>query len=113
MEIKLKISTDTLFALGRWFTQVNYIRYSNGINRVWISIGLELSDRFDKKCKTIERQTSMFDSKKKHSLKLKYYEGWAFKELLVVIVPFVKIENPLHYSLLSKVIDELDQKLLC
>lgn len=110
MEVKLKISTDTLFALGKWFTQINHIRDSKGLGKVWVSIGLELSDRFEKKCKTLERQTAMFD-KKKHSIKLKYYEGWAFFELLSIIIPHIKEHNPLHYSLLSKLRDEIHQKI--
>lgn len=111
MEVKLKISTDTLFALGKWFTQVNQIKRSRGLGKVWLSIGLELSDRFEKKCRTLERQTTMFDSKKKHSIKLKYYEGWALFELLGIIIPFIQEHNPLHYSLLSKLRDEIHQKI--
>lgn len=110
MEVKLKISTDTLFALGRWFVQVNKLD-ARGLPLVWVTIGLELSDKFEKKCKEIQRKASLFD-KKKHSYCFKFYQAWALKELLMVIVPHVQEENPLHFSLLTKLIHELDQKLL-
>lgn len=112
MEVKLKISTDTLIALGRWISLVNSIKDSRGINKVYVSIGLELSDRFEKKCRTIERQTSIFDSKKKYSTKFKYHEAWALKELLIGMMTYVRETNQLHYTLLSKLINELDQKLV-
>jgi len=112
MDIKIKISTDTLIALGKWFAMVNAIKTSKGEAKVWVSIGLGLSDKFENHCKKMQRQTALFDAKKKHSYKLKYYEAWAFKELLIVIVPHIQEENNLHFSLLTQLIHELDQKLL-
>ncbi|MDM1366322.1 hypothetical protein HX017_15380 [Myroides marinus] len=113
MEVKLKINNDTLIALGLWFTKVDRLEVRDGIAKVWVSIAYDLADRFNKAFKKIERQTAIFDDKKKHSYKLKYHEAWAFKEILIVLVPHVQLENALHYSLLTKVIHELDQKLLC
>lgn len=113
MEVKLKISNDTLIALGVWFTKVDRLEVSDGLPKVWVSIAYDLADRFSKSFRKIERQTAVFDQGKRHSYKLKYHEAWAFKEILIVLVPHIQLENNYHYSLLTKVIHELDQKLLC
>ncbi|MHC5309117.1 hypothetical protein ACYSNM_03400 [Myroides sp. LJL116] len=111
MDIKLKINNDTLWALSRWFSNVNQLKVESGLSKVWVTIGYELTDRFDNMFKKISRQSDLFNAKKNHSVKLKYYQAYAFKELLLVIIPYVETENHLHFTLLNKVVNQLDQKL--
>lgn len=112
MKIQTKISNDTLIALDKCLAQVYNITTSPGLSKVWISIGMELADTFNKKVRTLQKQSNIFDVKKKHSVSMKYHEAWALRELLVVLLEYVKKDNDLHYVLLQKVFSELDQKLI-
>ncbi len=112
MKIKTKINNDTLIALDKYLNQVYQILPVQGIGKVWISIGMDLADTFNKKVRTIQKQSSIFDVKKKHNISLKYHEAWALKELLITLLQYIKKENDLHYVLLQKLFSELDQKLI-
>jgi len=110
MKIEININTDTLIALNSVLKQVYELPVSNDKREnVYKSIGFDLADKFDKKCKTRVKKADLFDSKKKTKFTLKYHEAWALEEILREITPF--IQNPYQVILLNKVTDTLNQKL--
>ena len=109
MKIELKFSTDAVVCLNQQLQNVYSLTVSNDKREnVYKSIGYDLADKFDKKCKTLIKKASLFDVKKRHKMSLKFHEAWALQEILSELVD--DITNSYQKTLIEKIIHTLDQK---
>lgn len=109
MKVEIKFSNDTLMAINAQLQEIYNLPVST-IKRenVYKSIGVDLADKFDKKCKTLIKKASLFDQKKRFKMSLKFHEAWALQEILMELVSQVK--NEYQKTLIEKTINTLDQK---
>lgn len=75
---------------------------------IYKSIGFDLADKFDSKCKSQVRKASLFDSKKKNKITLKFHEAWALHQILMDTLDYVN--NAYQKTLISKVIHFLNER---
>lgn len=112
MKIKFKLSIDQLIALNKLLLKLYEFDLTllKQQQKVVFSIGLRLSDKFDKKRKDIQKKSSLFDTKKKISFTLDYYEAWSLKGICVELITLSETD----YQKLSiqQIINKLDPLLL-
>ena len=110
MKIELKLNNDSIIAVNELLNYIYDMERSNDKKvNVYRSIGYDLADKFDSKAKQLVKKATLFDSKKKHKITLKYHEAWALEIILREL--FTYADN--HYVRLrvNLVIDDLNQKL--
>lgn len=109
MKVELNFSLDTLMAVNKQLQKMYELPVST-VKRenVYKSIGFDLADKFDKKCKTLIKKTSLFDQKKRFKMSLKFHEAWALQEILMELVS--DVNNSYQKALIEKTIHNLDQK---
>lgn len=110
MKIELKLSNDSLIAINhllKWLYESENSQDKK--EKVFKSIGYDLSDKFDAKAKSLVKKATLFDSKKKIKFSLKFHEAWALEQILIDLKP----HNPNDYqrNLIQKTINDLNQKL--
>lgn len=88
---------------------LSHVWQSKPINikeRVYKSIGLDLSDKFASKMNSVKRKHDLF-YKKSTKVALKLHEAWALKEILISCG---HLETSAQHSI-QTLINQLDQKL--
>lgn len=109
MKIELKISPETIFAVNKTLRRVFEIAPSNNQREnVHKSIAFDLSEKFEKKTKSLIKKADLFDSKVK-SFSIKYHEAWALEQIIRDLIRLE--ENQYHKVLLQKLINQLNEKL--
>ncbi|MDB0600718.1 hypothetical protein PL373_06075 [Tenacibaculum maritimum] len=110
MTLKFKFTNDMLMATHQILKNV-YNPTSSLLKEQKIirSIGFELADLFEKKCKKQIEKVSLFDQTKKTTLSLKYHQAWALQSLIIDLIylhdsPFQKVQ-------LQKIINLIDKEL--
>ncbi|WP_281683397.1 hypothetical protein [Zunongwangia profunda] len=110
MKIELKLSPDTIFAANKLLRNVFEISISNDLRQnVYKSIGFDLSEKFEKKTKSLIKKADLFDSELK-SFTIKYHEAWALEEIIRDLI--WNEQNPYQKMLLQKLINQLNEKLV-
>ena len=110
MNIEIQLSNDELVLINTQLQKVYATsKGSIAMYNVIASICFGLADTFDKKTKNRIKKSSLFDSKKKTKITLKYHEAFALKFWLYGEEP--SITNEYQKTLINKQIANLDQKL--
>jgi hypothetical protein len=111
MKIEIKINSDTVLALNSLLHGV-YGQELGGstMQKVHRSIAYELSEKFNTKAKNIIKNANLFDTKKTHNFKLKFYEAWTLHAFLEDTLNTQA--NEYRKTLLRKLKDNLNQKLV-
>jgi len=109
MKIQIKLKIDALIAVSKMLESIYNLPFSvtSVTENVYISIGYDLADLFDKKVKTKIKKADLFDVKKETKFTLKYHEAWALKKILIELKPYAN--NTFIELQLQKIIDKLDQ----
>lgn len=111
MKIELNISNDTLLAANKILKEVYKLPISVvARENVYKSIGMDLADKFDTKCKSQIRKANLFDNKK-IKITLKYHEAWALESLIKDLVDEFIVNNMYQRNLLFQLTNTLNQKL--
>lgn len=111
MKVELKISTDALVAANKILKEIYNLPVSTDKREnIYKSIGFDLADKFDKKCKTRIKKADLFDNKKV-KLTLAYHEAWALEAIIQDLLDQV-IENGYQKSLLTSLTHTLNQKIV-
>ena len=76
MKIELKLNNDSIIAVNELLSYIYDMERSNDKKvNVNLSIGYDLADKFDSKAKQLVKKATLFDTKKKHKITLKYHEA--------------------------------------
>lgn len=111
MIIELKFNIDALHLLSELLNRVyNADPNAHGTDKLLVSIAYELADKFEKKFRTQQKKPSLFDTKKKYKVSLKYFEAWALHKIITEI-GFALAETPFQQAVLTKISTHLHPKL--
>ncbi|MGL4581768.1 MAG: hypothetical protein ACRCVU_02175 [Flavobacterium sp.] len=83
----------------------------NVTDALLISIKEDLINKLEDKAKTIQKQVSILDHNKKHSLVLKYHEAYSLYKLLDAVYEKQLFSDNLHIKKIKRLITELNNKL--
>ncbi len=85
MKVKLNIKLDELVAIQKITQKLYDLDFSafDKNEKIAVSIGLILADKFDKKLKTIKKKFDLFEVKKPIKFTFDFYEAWALKQLCI------------------------------
>ncbi|WBX78331.1 hypothetical protein PG911_08735 [Tenacibaculum ovolyticum] len=85
MKKKLNLKINELISLRKITNKLYDLNFSllEKEEKVAVSIGLILADKFDKKYKTIQKKLDLFEAKKPIKFTLDFYEAWALKKLCI------------------------------
>ena len=109
MKVELKLSPDTILAANKLLRNVFKISFSSEIQEnVFKSIGFDLSEKFEKKTKSLIKKADLFDSAVK-SFSIKYHEAWALEQIIRDLIWSEK--NTYQKMLLQKLINQINEKL--
>ena len=110
MIVELKFNIDALHLLSSILGSV-YKREptTDYLPKEIISICYDLADKFEKKYKTQQKKPTLFDTKKKYKVSLKYHEGWALLKVVNYSLPLT--DTPFHRAVLTKIQLQLDPKI--
>ena len=109
MKVELKISTDTLMAANEILKKIYSLPVSNDKREnIYKSIGFDLADKFDAKCKARIKKANLFDNKKV-KLTLAYHEAWALEAIIQDLLDQV-INNEYQKALLRSLTNSINQK---
>ncbi len=109
MKIKLKFTNDELIAANTLLQKLYDLPFNQfeSPQKIFVSIGVDLADKFDKKTKSIIKKSSLFTQKKKYDTTLKYHEAWALKNICIEL--FSWSENEYQKLQLENIISKLDK----
>lgn len=109
MKTKLKFTNDELIAANKLLQKLYDLPFNQfeSTQKIFVSIGLDLADKFDKKCKSIIKKANLFEQEKKHDTTLKFHEAWALKNICVEL--FSWSENEYQKTQLQNIINKLDK----
>ena len=111
MKIEIKINSDTVLALNSLLHGVYALDLGGTtLQKVHRSIAYDLSEKFNNKSKNIIKAANLFDTKKTHNFKLKFYEAWTLYHFIDDTIDTQN--NEYRKTLLRKLKDNLNQKLL-
>jgi len=106
-KITLPLLVDEAFALDKLLNQVPGFVPKTPQGKAMKSICLETSDKVHKLVRKLQKDTDLFQDKKKTKIELKYHEAYAIFELINAFLPATG-----HNSNLQKINDFLHQKTL-
>ncbi|WP_407269327.1 hypothetical protein [Tenacibaculum maritimum] len=107
MDVVLNLSKDQIFAINSLLNKVYHLPFYafDEEQKAAISIGALLSDKFDKKVRSIRRKAKT--TKTSFRITLKYHEAWALKNICINQIMYA--ENQLQKVSIQSAINELDQ----
>lgn len=102
MNIEPKLTADQVFAVAKLLEQV-YETYpsSNPDQKLVRSISFDLADKFTTKQRTVYKSNSLFDTKKKYKMTLKYHEAFTLYAIVQYFLPMIPKEEKAHNDLLK------------
>lgn len=111
MKVEIHLNIDSLVAVKESLNKLYEMEIpTDKRGRVYCSIGLELADKFESKVKTeIKKGISLFNTKKKYKIGLKYHEAWALEGCLIELIG--SLNNEYKKQLVQFTINQLNQKL--
>ena len=109
MKIELNLTAEEIFTISVVLNPIYNAKAIKREEKTWVSIGLDLVDKFDTKAQTLKKKQNLFDAKKKHKIGLKFHEADALEHILLDRMQYVDLPFMLHQ--IQKTIDFLNQKL--
>ncbi|MFL0063718.1 hypothetical protein [Tenacibaculum maritimum] len=76
--------------------------------KVAVSIGLILADKFDKKIKTIQKKLNFFDPNKDIKFTFDFFEAWALKKICIQLIG--TSDSDFNKLNIQVIINKLDQE---
>lgn len=108
MKIELKINPDAVIVLSQKLAGVYIANPHTTVEKVVKCILMDVFDRVSAKAKDLQRKQSLFDSKKKVTLSLKFHQAYYLHKFLDKQDTF---ESQFQQIQVQKIINILDQKL--
>ena len=111
MKIEIHLNIDGLVAVNEALKELYEMEPpTDKRGRVYLSIGLELSDKFDSKVKSeLKKGVNLFNSKKKFKVGLKYHEAWALEGCLIELIGV--LGGGYQSQLVQFAINQINQKI--
>ncbi|WP_418887949.1 hypothetical protein [Myroides oncorhynchi] len=110
-KIQLKLNNDVLLTVIKMVKHTDDYVVENVTDALLISIKEDLIYKLEDKAKTIQKQVSILDHNKKHSLVLKYHEAYSLFKLLDAVYEKQLFNENLHIKKIKRLITELNTKL--
>lgn len=110
-KIQLKLNNDVLLTVIKMVKHTDDYIVENVTDALLISIKEDLINKLEDKAKTIQKQVSILDHNKKHSLVLKYHEAYSMYKLLEAVHEKELFSDNLHIKKIKRLISELHNKL--
>jgi hypothetical protein len=110
-KIQLKLNNDVLLTVIKMIKHTDDYIVENLTDALLISIKEDLINKLEDKAKTIQKQVSILDHNKKHSLVLKYHEAYSLYKLLDAVYEKQLFSDNLHIKKIKRLITELNNKL--
>jgi hypothetical protein len=111
MKVELKLTADTINAAARLLEQVYDLPAPLGQGEKIIrSIAYDVADAMLSKQKTIRKKQTLFDSKKKYKISLKFHESFALYNILNELLHTVS--DQYNRTILGKLIGDVHQKII-
>ncbi|MEK6510626.1 hypothetical protein [Myroides odoratimimus] len=110
-KIQLKLNNDVLLTVIKMVKHTDDYIVENVTDALLISIKEDLINKLEDKAKTIQKQVSILDHNKKHSLVLKYHEAYSMYKLLEAVHEKDLFSDNLHIKKIKRLISELHNKL--
>lgn len=110
-KIQLKLNNDVLLTVIKMVKHTDDYLVENVTDALLISIKEDLINKLEDKAKTIQKQVSILDHNKKHSLVLKYHEAYSLYKLLDAVYEKQLFSDNLHIKKIKRLITELNNKL--
>jgi len=110
-KIQLKLNNDVLLTVIKMIKHTDDYIVENLTDALLISIKEDLINKLEDKAKTIQKQVSILDHNKKHSLVLKYHEAYSLYKLLDAVYEKQLFNDNLHIKKIKRLITELNNKL--
>ena len=111
MKIELKLNNDALIACNSLikgvYDSATYPDTEAG--KLIKSICFDVADKLDSKCKSLVKKATLFETKKKYTITLKYHEAWGLNLALCQLIE--PETNEYKKVIIAKIINELNQKL--
>lgn len=108
MKIELKTNPDGIITLKTILQNVYSSEPHSKIEKVVKCVLMDVVDKVENKAKDLQRKHSLFDTKKKVTLTLKYSQAFYLSHFLLNLP---EIENDFQRAQISKILTLIDQKL--
>ncbi|MDR0196119.1 MAG: hypothetical protein LBI73_13445 [Myroides sp.] len=110
-KIQLKLNNDVLLTVIKMVKHTDDYIVENVTDALLISIKEDLINKLEDKAKNIQKQVSILDHNRKHSLVLKYHEAYSLYKLLDAVYAKELFSEDLHIKKIKRLITELNNKL--
>ena len=108
MKTELKLNPDAIIVLSQVLSGVYTANPIANYEKVMKCILMDVFDKVTAKAKELQRKQSLFDSKKKVTLSLKFHQAYYLYEFIKDIEMF---DNDFQATQIRKIFNLLDQKL--
>ncbi|MVX35511.1 hypothetical protein [Myroides sp. LoEW2-1] len=109
-KIQLKLNNDVLLTVIKMIKQTDDYVVENVTDALLISVKEDLITKLEDKAKNIQKQVSILDHNKKHSLVLKYHEAYSLYKLVESVEEKGIFNDSPHIKKIKKLINELHSK---
>lgn len=109
MVIELKITNDMLIQLAELLRLINDVVPLNKESKLLKSIGIEIADKIEVKAVKTIKSATLFNSKKRHKISLRYHQAWALEYILQSSIP--SLENPHSRTVMTALLGIINQKI--
>ncbi|MEC4112777.1 hypothetical protein VSO92_01440 [Myroides pelagicus] len=109
-KIQLKLNNDILLTVIQMVKQTNDYIIENVTDALLISVKEDLITKLEDKAKNIQKQTSILDHNKKHSIILKYHEAYSLFKLIQSVEEKGIFNDHIYIKKIKKLILELKDK---
>lgn len=107
MKIEIKTNSDGIMVLAQALSPVYHANPIDKIERVKQCILMDVVDKVTSKTKELKRKATLFDTKKKVKITLKYSQAYFLSEYLKEIEP----TNPYQRACIYKIEEQINTKL--
>lgn len=109
MKIELKLSTDGIIVLSQVLSSAYTANPIGNHEKVMKCVLMDVFDKVSTKAKSLQRKQSLFDTKKKVTLSLKFSQAYYLYHFIKDIEMY---DNDFQAAQIQKVFNVLDQKLV-
>ncbi|WP_026038643.1 hypothetical protein [Myroides injenensis] len=109
-KIQLKLNNDVLLTVIKMVQQTDDYLVENVTDALLISVKEDLINKLEDKAKNIQKQVSILDHNKKHSMVLKYHEAYTLYKLLDAVEAKQLFNDSPHIKKIKRLINELHNK---
>ncbi|WP_299124235.1 hypothetical protein [uncultured Tenacibaculum sp.] len=85
MKVKFNFSVDQVLAINALLNKVSKLNFNalNTDEKIEYSIAISLSDTFESKKRTLQKNNNLFDIHKKVKMTLNYHEAWGLRNIFI------------------------------